>query len=57
MSNFTVNGVYSYSTSNIYSYLGRVPSSAIRLERAFNEFPGAAVIVINCIAHAVYHLL
>ena len=38
MSNFTVNGVYSYTSSNIYSYLGRVPSSSIKLERAFDEF-------------------
>ena len=38
MSNFTVNGVYSYTSSNIYSYLGRVPSSSTKLERAFDEF-------------------
>ena len=38
MSNFTVNGVYSYSSSNIYSYLGRIPSSEQKLERAFREF-------------------
>ena len=38
MSNFTVNGVYSYSSANIYSYLGRVPSSAKKLEQAFDEF-------------------
>lgn len=38
MSNFTVNGVYSYSSANIYSYLGRVPSSSTKLERAFDEF-------------------
>ena len=38
MSNFTVNGVYSYTSSNIYSYLGRVPSSSRRLEEAFDEF-------------------
>lgn len=38
MSNFTVNGVYSYSSANIYSYLGRVPSSSQKLEEAFNEF-------------------
>ena len=40
MSNFTVNGVYSYSSANIYSYLGRVPSSSQKLEEAFNEFQG-----------------
>ena len=38
MSNFTVNGVYSYTSSNIYSYLGRVPSSESKLKDAFNEF-------------------
>ena len=38
MSNFTVNGVYSYSKANIYSYLGRVPSNERRLEEAFDEF-------------------
>lgn len=38
MSNFTVNGVYSYTSSNIYSYLGRVPSSSSKLEEAFDEF-------------------
>ncbi len=38
MSNFTVNGVYSYSSANIYSYLGRVPVSERKLEEAFREF-------------------
>jgi len=38
MSNFSVNGVYSYSSSNIYSYLGRLPSSEKKLEEAFREF-------------------
>lgn len=38
MSNFTVNGVYSYSSANIYSYLGRVPSNSTKLEQAFDEF-------------------
>ena len=38
MSNFTVNGVYSYTSSNIYSYLGRVPSSSTKLKEAFDEF-------------------
>lgn len=38
MSNFTVNGVYSYTSANIYSYLGRVPSSSTKLEEAFDEF-------------------
>ena len=38
MSNFTVNGVYSYTSSNIYSYLGRVPSNSTKLKEAFDEF-------------------
>lgn len=38
MSNFTVNGVYSYTSSNIYSYLGRVPANEITLKRAFDEY-------------------
>ena len=38
MSNFTVNGVYSYSSANIYSYLGRVPHNEKKVEEAFREF-------------------
>lgn len=38
MSNFTVNGVYSYTSSNIYSYLGRLPSSSKNLEDAFEKY-------------------
>lgn len=38
MSNFSVNGVYNYTSANIYSYLGRVPSSETKLKEAFNEF-------------------
>ena len=38
MSNFTVNGVYSYTSSNIYSYLGRVPANNRALQEAFDEF-------------------
>ena len=38
MSNFTVNGVYSYTSKNIYSYLGRVPVNSAALERAFDDF-------------------
>ena len=38
MSNFTVNGVYSYTSANIYSYLGRVPTSNVTLKEAFDEF-------------------
>lgn len=38
MSNFTVNGVYTYTSSNIYSYLGRVPTTNIALQEAFKEF-------------------
>lgn len=38
MSNFTVNGVYTYTSANIYSYLGRVPTTNIALQDAFKEF-------------------
>ena len=38
MSNFTVNGVYSYTSANIYSYLGRVPTNSAALERAFDDY-------------------
>ncbi len=38
MSNFTVNGVYSYTSANIYSYLGSVPYNSAALERAFDDF-------------------
>ena len=38
MSNFTVNGVYSYTSANIYSYLGRTPVNSTSLERAFDDF-------------------
>ena len=38
MSNFTVNGVYSYTSANLYSYLGRVPASNTALKDAFTEF-------------------
>ena len=38
MSNFTVNGVYQYTSANLYSYLGRVPASNTALKEAFDEF-------------------
>ena len=38
MSNFTVNGVYSYTSANLYSYLGRVPANSRELKDAFTEF-------------------
>ena len=38
MSNFTVNGVYCYYSSNIYSYLGRLPVDEKKLEDVFEEF-------------------
>jgi len=38
MSNFTVNGVYSYTSANIYSYLGRQPYNSAALERTFDDF-------------------
>lgn len=38
MSNFTVNGVYSYTSANLYSYLGRVPANSTKLKELFDEF-------------------
>ena len=38
MSNFTVNGVYQYSSANLYSYLGRVPTNNAKLKDAFRDF-------------------
>ena len=38
MSNFTENGVYSYTSANLYSYLGRVPTNERALKEAFDEF-------------------
>ena len=41
MSNFSVNainGVYTYSSSYIYSYLGKVPANSRELTEAFREF-------------------
>ena len=38
MSNFTVNGVYNYNASSIYSYLGRLPSNNTKLENAFERY-------------------
>ena len=41
MANFSVNainGVFTYSSANIYSYLGRVPSNGTELKEAFSEF-------------------
>ena len=38
MSNFTVNGVYNYTSANIYSYLGRVPTNNAALQEAFDDF-------------------
>lgn len=38
MSNFTVNGVYTYTSANIYSYLGRVPTTSAALKEAFDDF-------------------
>ena len=38
MSNFTVNGVYTYTSANIYSYLGRVPTTGVALQEAFKEY-------------------
>ena len=38
MSNFTVNGVYSYTGSSIYSYLGRLPRNNTVLKEAFRDY-------------------
>ena len=38
MSNFTVNGVYQYSSTSLYSYLGRVPTNNAALKEAFRDF-------------------
>lgn len=38
MSNFTINGVYSYTRSSLYNYLGMVPANARELKEAFNEY-------------------
>ena len=41
MSGFSVNGVngtFSYTSANIYSYLGRVPKNEVTLQRAFKKF-------------------
>ena len=38
MSNFTVNGVYQYTSANLYSYLGRVPTNNVKLKEAFDDF-------------------
>lgn len=36
--NFSVNGVYEYSSANIYSYLGRIPTTRRGLQDAFREY-------------------
>ena len=57
MSNFTVNGVYSYTSSNIYSYLGRVPSNEAKLREAFDEFnisPSGKVSDLKKLERAMY---
>ena len=42
MSSFSVRGVnnnyYTYTSANIYTYLGRVPSNQTTLERTFRQF-------------------
>ena len=41
MSNFSVrsvNGAYQYSSANLYSYLGRVPTNGVKLKEAFDDF-------------------
>lgn len=41
MSNFSISavrGVFSYSSANLYSYLGRVPANSRELKEAFDKF-------------------
>ncbi|MCQ2754607.1 MAG: hypothetical protein MJ231_06130 [bacterium] len=38
MSNFTVNGIYSYTSSQVYSYLGNFNINNNKLKDAFREF-------------------
>ena len=57
MSNFTVNGVYSYTSANLYSYLGRVPTNARALEEAFDDFnvtPSGSVDDLKKLNSAMY---
>ena len=57
MSNFTVNGVYTYSSSNIYSYLGRVPNSSSDLKEAFEDYgitPTGSVNDLKKLKNAIY---
>ena len=57
MSNFTVNGVYSYTSANIYSYLGRVPTTNAELKEAFREYgirPTGTVYDLKKLKKAMY---
>ncbi|MCQ2738849.1 MAG: hypothetical protein MJ237_01335 [bacterium] len=38
MSSFSVNKIYTYSTANIYTYLGRVPANETTLKRIFDKY-------------------
>ena len=57
MSNFTVNGVYQYSSSSLYSYLGRVPTSNAALKEAFRDYgivPTGSERDLKKLKHAMY---
>ena len=57
MSNFTVNGVYTYTSANIYSYLGRVPTSNAALKEAFDDFgitPSGSTSDLKKLKNAMY---
>ena len=57
MSNFTVNGVYQYTSANLYSYLGRVPVSNTALKEAFDDFgvtPTGATSDLTKLKNAMY---
>lgn len=57
MSNFTVNGVYQYTSANLYSYLGRVPTSSRALKEAFQEYgikPTGTSSDLTKLKHAMY---
>jgi hypothetical protein len=57
MSNFTVNGVYQYTSANLYSYLGRVPANKTALKEAFDDFgvvPTGATSDLTKLKQAMY---
>ena len=57
MSNFSVNGVYQYTSASLYSYLGRVPTSNAALKEAFREYgiaPTGTENDLKRLKHAMY---